>query len=506
MFLQKLPIGRKLTLVIFFAIMIVLLMVFAVTINWNVRAIRKSSLESAKSAVQVFSQDFTKILVFDSPHIAADTVSRLEATPSIKSAVLFNSTGKPVFFYQSKTAQKLPVPQVKAPQSYFDDKCLNIYAPVTYEGANYGTVYYRISTSLLTSTLLNYKYSIAVFIIIAIAISALISYRIQRMISRPIVNLANILNRVVSENNFALRAHTEEGSEIGQLYNNFNHMIGNIEQQQQELQTEHRELEKYRDHLEQLVDERTRELAEYTRELESFSYSVSHDLRAPLRAINGFSAVLNEDYGATLDDDAKDMLKRIVASSNHMGELIDDILQLSRINQHAIAKQNINLSEIALEVAVERTGPNTNMESASVSITPNIKVIADPKLMRIVMDNLIGNALKYSAKCEKPHVDIGVKYGNGATIIYVKDNGVGFDMQYVDKLFAPFERLHSPQEYDGTGIGLATVKRVVQRHGGEVWAVSEMEQGATFYFSLPQGILKTDSASQSARQQKASVT
>jgi len=486
MLLQKLPIGQKLTLVIFFAILIILLLVFAVTINWNVRAIRKSSLESAKSAVQVFSQDFTKILVFDSPHIAADTVSRLEATPSIKSAVLFNAAGKPVFFYQAKTAQKLPVPEVKPPQSYFDDRCLNIYAPVTYEGADYGTVYYRISTSLLSTTLKNYKSSIGVFILIAIAISARISYRIQRMISRPIVNLADILNRVVSENNYSLRAHTEEGSEIGQLYRNLNHMIDHIQHQQTELQIEHRELEKYRDHLEQLVEERTRELAEYTRELESFSYSVSHDLRAPLRAINGFSAVLKEDYSSTLDEDAKDMLKRIVASSNHMGELIDDILQLSRINQHTITKQNINLSEIALEVAVERTGPDTKMEAASVSIEPNIRVIADPKLMRIVMDNLIGNALKYSARSEQPHVTIGAEYNENTTTVYVKDNGVGFDMQYVDKLFAPFERLHSPQEYEGTGIGLATVKRVVQRHGGEVWAVSQIEQGATFFFNLPQ--------------------
>ena len=493
MLLQKLPIGRKLTLVIFLAILLILLMVFSVTINWNVRAIRKSSLESAKSAVQVFSQDFTKILVFDSPHIAADTVSRLEATPSIKSAVLFNTTGKPVFFYQSKTAQKLPVPEVKPPQSYFDDRCLNIYAPVTYEGADYGTVYYRISTSLLSSTLSNYKYSIGIFILIAIVISALISYRIQRMISRPIVKLADTLNRVVTENNFALRAHTEEGSEIGQLYRNLNHMIDHIQLQQTELQTEHRELEKYRDHLEQLVEERTRELAEYTRELESFSYSVSHDLRAPLRAINGFSAVLSEEYGAALDDNAKDMLKRIVASSNHMGELIDDILQLSRINQHAIAKQKINLSEIALEVAVERIGPDTKMETASVSIEPKIEVIADPKLMRIVMDNLIGNALKYSAKSEKPHVTIGALYKENVTTVYVKDNGVGFDMAYRDKLFAPFERLHSPQEYEGTGIGLATVKRVVQRHGGEVWAESEMGRGATFYFSLPQVILNTNS-------------
>jgi len=489
MLLQKLPIGRKLTLVIFIANILILLLVFAVTISWNVRAIRKSSLESAQSEVEVFSQDFTKILVFDSPHIAADTVSRLEATPTIKSAVLFNATGKPVFFYQSKTAQQMPIPEVKPPQSYFDDKCLNIFAAVMYEGANYGTVYYRISTNLLSSTLLNYKYSIGIFIILVVAISALMSYRIQRMISRPIVNLANILNRVVTEKNFTLRAHTSEGSEIGQLYNNFNHMIEDIAQQQQQLQAEHRELQQYRDHLELLVEERTQELAEYARELESFSYSVSHDLRAPLRAINGFSAVLKEDYASKLDEIGHDMLKRIVASSNHMGELIDDILQLSRINQHLLTKEYINLSDIALDVVKERAGSKSNPDELTVKVQPNIKVVADPKLMRIVMDNLIGNAMKYSSKIEQPAIEIGAEYNNNATTVFIKDNGVGFDMQYVDKLFTPFERLHSPQEYEGTGIGLATVKRVIQRHGGEVWAVSKLNHGASFYFKLPQVVL-----------------
>lgn len=237
--------------------------------------------------------------------------------------------------------------------------------------------------------------------------------------------------------------------------------------------------------LELKVAERTAALEASNRELESFSYSVSHDLRAPLRAIEGFTRILQEEHGATLSPEAQALLQRVIKASKRMSALIDDLLVLARLSRAELEREKINLSEIAGSVVSElRQGTPTR--EVDVEIEPELFVDGDVRLLRTVLENLLGNAWKFSARKEKARIAMKrVPSGEGETVICIEDNGAGFDMEYVGKLFGVFQRLHSESEFPGVGVGLASVQRVIRRHGGRVWAESSPGQGARFYFSLP---------------------
>lgn len=235
---------------------------------------------------------------------------------------------------------------------------------------------------------------------------------------------------------------------------------------------------------EALAIKRADELAAVNQELESFSYSVSHDLRAPLRSIDGFSLALLEDYGDQFDNAGADYLRRVRSAAQRMAKLIDDLLQLSRMTRSRITREHISLSEIAYEICehLKETDPQRQVH---VDIAKGLKAIADEGLMLVVLQNLFSNAWKYSRNATNAHIEFNKMLQDGETVFYVRDNGVGFDMQYADKLFGAFQRLHGAAEFEGTGIGLATVQRIIHRHGGKIWAQSEPDKGTTFYFTLP---------------------
>lgn len=228
---------------------------------------------------------------------------------------------------------------------------------------------------------------------------------------------------------------------------------------------------------------RAAELERVNLELESFSYSVSHDLRAPLRSIDGFTQALAEDYGARLDANGRHYLGRVRAAAQHMAQLIDDLIGLSRVGRAEMYLQTVNLSEIATETLAELMAlePGRPVERA---ITPGLKAVGDARLLRIVLNNLIGNAWKFSARKPLVRITFGEHMGSDGTAFFVQDNGVGFDMAYAKKLFGPFQRLHDPSEFPGSGIGLATVQRIIRRHGGEIWGEGAVGHGATFYFTI----------------------
>ena len=229
----------------------------------------------------------------------------------------------------------------------------------------------------------------------------------------------------------------------------------------------------------------TQELEAANKELEAFSYSVSHDLRAPLRAMDGFSQMLLEDCADQLDDRNKEHLNRIRNASQLMSRLIDDILRLSRVGRAEMNFAEVDLSEMARSILEELQSANPKRE-ARIIIASGIKVSGDASLVKIMLQNLLENAWKYTANCRLTQIEFGVKHYNEERILYIQDNGAGFDMNYAGKLFKPFQRLHSNQEFPGTGIGLAIVQRVVNRHGGRIWAESGVGKGAIFYFTLPQ--------------------
>ncbi len=228
----------------------------------------------------------------------------------------------------------------------------------------------------------------------------------------------------------------------------------------------------------------TAELAEVNKELESFSYSVSHDLRAPLRAINGFTQVLLEDYIEQLNEDAKSLLNEVILNSKKMGELIDNLLSFSRIGKQHISRVNVNIAQLVSSVISElKQSESGRIFTISIKNLENIN--GDKSMLRQVFINLISNAFKYTSKKEESVIEIGSYLQNNERIYYIKDNGAGFDMLYYDKLFGVFQRLHSSNEFDGTGVGLAIIQKIITKHQGKVWAEAKVNEGACFYISLP---------------------
>ncbi|HYB99500.1 MAG TPA: PAS domain S-box protein [Candidatus Limnocylindrales bacterium] len=236
--------------------------------------------------------------------------------------------------------------------------------------------------------------------------------------------------------------------------------------------------------LEARVAERTAELQSALKELEAFCYAVSHDLRAPLRALDGFSSALLEEFGDQLEGHGKDWLLRLRAGSQRMGRLIDDLLALSRLSRGSMRRERVDLTRIAQDV-IEELRHTADARSVAVEIESGASCMGDPTLLRVVLQNLLGNAWKFTARTEHPRIEFGTANDeDGAPVFYVTDNGVGFDMMFADKLFGLFQRLHHPSEFDGTGIGLANVRRIIERHGGRVWAQGQPGAGATFYFTV----------------------
>jgi light-regulated signal transduction histidine kinase (bacteriophytochrome) len=238
--------------------------------------------------------------------------------------------------------------------------------------------------------------------------------------------------------------------------------------------------------LEQRVRERTAQLEYSNGELEAFCYTVSHDLRAPLRSIDGFSQALVEDCSKELSEDALGYLARIRSAAERMAQLIEDLLNLSRVSRGDLSQQEVDVGELARRVVADLRHSEPGRE-VEISIWEGMHACADARLLRAALENLLGNAWKFTSKAARPRIEVGALRDGARSTFFVRDNGAGFDMAYSNKLFGAFQRLHTVSEYQGTGIGLATVQRIVHRHGGRIWADAQPGKGAVFFFTLEPG-------------------
>jgi light-regulated signal transduction histidine kinase (bacteriophytochrome) len=303
------------------------------------------------------------------------------------------------------------------------------------------------------------------------AIGVLAAWVMSRNITKPL-NQLMAAAMAIAQGNYSSPVPIDEFKydELGKLANAFNIMIS-------EISLAHHELENK-------VEERTAQLENVNKELEAFSYSVSHDLRTPLRAISGYSIMLKEDYESKLDTEGLRIIRNIITNAKMMGQLIDDLLSFSRLGKKELIRTQIDMQLLAKNVVNEllQSEPE-NKYHFNIDLLPPIK--ADQVMIKQVLLNLVNNAIKYSSKKTDPKIVIGSIEKETKTIYYIKDNGAGFDMAYANKLFGVFQRLHSQEEFDGSGVGLALVKRIIEKHKGEIWAEGIENEGATFYFSLP---------------------
>ena len=444
----------------------------------------RQALERTLSAqAQIIGSNSVSALLFNDPQAAASTLSALRTSTNIASAGILTAD-KRVFANYTRVPgdETVTIPAMPEGQDeafWFRRAHLVLMRPISSEGRVIGYVYIRAELREIDVRLQRYGLIAVAVLLLSLLFALFVSRTFQKSLAGPIIRLAEMTRRVSREKDYSLRMPAStDNNEVAVLIDSFNAML-------EEVQERDRSLQKAHDELEQRVEERTRDLVSANRELEAFSYSVSHDLRGPIDALNGFSYVLLQQYGAALGSAGKEIVDHIRASARRMRDLIDVLLNLSRVTTSSIHIENVDLSAMVRSIAddLSRAEPRRQVEFKIAQVEP---VQGDARLLRIALDNLLRNSWKYTSKHATARIEFGANHDMGRTIFYVKDDGAGFDAAAAGQLFQPFQRLHKSTEFQGDGIGLATVRRILGRHGGEIWARGAREEGATFFFVLPQ--------------------
>jgi signal transduction histidine kinase len=458
-----------------------LLLVGAVITRYDLVSLRNALVQRMSVQAAIVGANAASALLFNDPESAEATLAALKGDPRILAAGLYTEDRRLFATYGSD-----PLNGARLMEDSLSDARdvhrvsggrLVLSKGIPFERRTIGTVVIVSDLQEINSSMTRDLVILVSLLLASLLLALVISSRLQRDISQPILDLAQTARRVSQEKDYSVRASGDRRDEIGTLVTAFNEMLSEIRQQEDALRAAH-------DRLEQRVAERTVQLEAANKELEAFSYSVSHDLRAPLRHIAGFADML-ETGSQALDDAGRRCVQKISQAAGRMGQLIDDLLVFSRMGRSEMQAGTVNLGSLLQEVLVEFQ-PDAKDRSIDWKIGPLPSVCGDRAMLRLVLGNLVSNALKYTGKSANPRIEIGVAQDTDReVVIFVRDNGVGFDMAYASKLFGVFQRLHRADEFEGTGIGLANVQRIIHRHGGRTWAEGQLGRGAAFYFSLP---------------------
>jgi signal transduction histidine kinase len=458
---------------------------------YDSRVYHTSLVNDIATQADILGRASAAALAFEDAVSARENLALLRAKPGVSSGALYNAKGALFADYSRDGARAADLPRLPEGDGYrIEGDSLVVFKRIVENQEILGTVFLRADYAL-NAHLANYLAIMAVVLAGALVVAFGISAWLQSTISRPILAMRDLAREVVEKRDFSLRARRTTNDEVGYLADAFNDMLSEIgeravalERTNETLALAEEGLKRLNSELEERVAERTSQLAEANKELESFSYSVSHDLRAPVRAIAGFSKLLAEQNGEQLDDEAKRKLNIVRSEATRMGTLIDDLLAFSRLGRQSVQKRSVDMEELV----------RMNFQTLSAQYPPDLvqlrvgtlpQATGDRSLLAQVWANLLSNALKFSAKREKPLIEIDAIADAGENIYFVRDNGAGFDPRYTAKLFGVFQRLHDAADFAGTGVGLALVHRIITRHGGRVWAEGKPDAGATFYFTIP---------------------
>src|SRR6266545_7254957 len=464
--LRDWPIKRKLTAMLLLISGLVLLLTSAAFVTYEVATFWQTTSKNLSTLGRVIAANSTASLAFANEADAREILSALRAEPHVVAAGLYDADGRLFARYPGDLpGDSLPAGPERDGYRFAHGYLIGVEPVAEVGSERLGTLYLKSNLKAVARTLRLSAAIAAGVMAISLLTAYVLAAVLQGRISQPILALAETARAVSTRQDYSVRAPKVSEDELGVLTDAFNQMLGRIEESKEELRRN------------------AAELLAANQELDAFAYSVSHDLRAPLRSIDGFSQVLLEDSGAQLDEAGRGALHRVRAASQRMATLIDDLLRLARVTRAEMRTEVVDLSGMARDIAAElqRTTPARQAEFA---IAPGLTARGDPRLLRVAFENLLSNSWKYTAKQPRPRIEFGSVEVDGTHAFLVRDNGAGFDMKYADKLFGVFQRLHSAAEFEGTGIGLATVRRIITRHGGRIWADGAVDRGATFYFTL----------------------
>jgi signal transduction histidine kinase len=486
-------IGRSLGWLSIFSSSAALIAASLALLYFQLQEVKSNQVLRLETVGDLIAFNVASAVDFNDAEAAKIMISSLKTRPAVLSAgVIVNGRIFAVYRRKDVRGPETGERQGSSIGHWFGDDELTVSRPISAGGLPLGTLFIRVDLHEYDQTWRRFALITGLVAIPALLIALLLSQLPQRAITRPILALASLAAAVSDRKDYSVRAPAvRSAAEIEQLVGTFNQMLTEIEGQ-------HAEIEEARATMERRVADRTRELETRTvqlevqeralaaanRELESFSYSVSHDLRAPLRVIDGFSKVLLSDYGGgALDQRGVHFLERVRAGTQKMSQLIDDMLHLAQVTRRPLVRRDVDVTAIAEQVAadVARRDPDRPVRFV---IEPTLRASADAHLLTIVFENLLGNAWKFTGARQDARVEVGRTSIDGEAAFFVRDNGAGFNEAYAGKLFGAFQRLHHESEFEGTGIGLATVKRIITRHGGVVSAEGAEGVGAVFYFTL----------------------